>query len=125
MARRDAFVAKIAVDLEHFLHAADHQPLEVELGRDAQIQVGIERVVMRNERARRSAARNRVHHRRLDLEVAPGDEELANCLHDLRARHEHAPRLRAGDQVDVTLPILLLLIGEPVEFLGQGPQRLG
>ena len=125
MARRNAFVAKIAVDLEHLLQAADDQPLEIELGRDAQIQIGVERVVMRHERPRRGAPGDRVHHRRLDLEVAPCDEELANGLHDLRASHEHTPRLGTGDQVDVTLPVLLLLIGKPVEFLRQRPQRLG
>ena len=34
--RRDAFVAEVAVDLEHLLEAADDQPLEVQLRRDAQ-----------------------------------------------------------------------------------------
>jgi hypothetical protein len=37
MARRDALVAEVAVDLEHALQAADHQALQVQLGRDAQV----------------------------------------------------------------------------------------
>ena len=79
--RRDAFVAEVAVDLEHLLEAADDQPLQVQLGRDAQVQLHVERVVMRDERPRRGAARDRMHHRRLDFEVAARDEELADRLH--------------------------------------------
>ena len=66
-----------------------------------------------------------MHHRRLDLEIATGDEELAHRLHDLRAGDEHASRFGAGDQIDVALPVLLLLIGETVELFGQRAQRLG
>ena len=66
-----------------------------------------------------------MHHRRLDLEIATRDEELAHRLHDLRAGDEHASRFGAGDQIDVALPVLLLLIGEAVELLGQRAQRLG
>src|SRR5256885_7356186 len=40
----------------------------VQLRGDAQVHVQIERVVMRTEGARGSAARDRLHHRRLDLE---------------------------------------------------------
>ena len=45
----DALVAEVATDLEHALEAADHQPLQVELGGDAKEQVEVERVVMRHE----------------------------------------------------------------------------
>ena len=60
---------------------------------------------MRHERPRRRAARDRMHHRRLDLEVAARDEELADRLHDLRALDEHVARRRVGDQVDVALAV--------------------
>jgi hypothetical protein len=43
VARRQALVAEIAVDLEHALEAADHQALQVQLRRDAQEQVHVER----------------------------------------------------------------------------------
>src|SRR5215210_6674197 len=48
----DAFVAEVAVQLINPLEAADEEALEVEFGRDAQIQVYVERVVMRDEGAR-------------------------------------------------------------------------
>ena len=57
--------------------AADDEPLQVQLGRDAQKQIDIERVVMRAERPRHRAAGNRLHHRRLDLEVSARVEKLA------------------------------------------------
>ena len=122
--RREALVAKVAVDLEHFLHPADHELLEIELRGDAQIELHVERVVMRDEWPRRCSARNRVHHRRLDFEIAAGDEELAHRLHDLRALDEDVERGWIGDQIDVALSIALFLVGEPVELFRQRPQRL-
>ena len=65
-----------------------------------------------------------MHHRRLDLEIAARNEEFAHGLDDLRARDKHAPRLRARDEIDVTLPVFLFLIGQPVKFFRQGAQRL-
>ena len=78
VARRQTFVAEVPIHLEHALEATDHEPLQIQLRRDSQIQVHVERVVMRDERARRSAAEDRMHHRRFDFEKAARDEELAN-----------------------------------------------
>ena len=84
--RRDPLVPEVAVDLEHPLDAADGQPLQIELGRDAQVEIHVERVVMRHERPRQRAAGDRLHHRRLDLEVAARGHELANRRDDAAAR---------------------------------------
>ena len=51
-----ALVAEVAVDLEHPLEAAHHQALQVQLRRDAQVQVHVERIVVGLERTRRRAA---------------------------------------------------------------------
>ena len=64
---RDPFVAEIAIDFVDPVQAADNQPLQIQLRRDAQIQIHIERVVMRDERARRRASIDRLHHRRFDF----------------------------------------------------------
>ena len=69
---RDALVAEDPPDLEHALHAADDQPLEVQLERDAQVQLHVERVVMGDERPSVGAAGLDVQHRRLDLDEALG-----------------------------------------------------
>ena len=78
----DAFVAVAAADLVDALEAADEQPLQVELGRDAHEELHIERVVVRDERLGRGAADERVHRRRLDLEKAALVEEAAQLPHD-------------------------------------------
>src|SRR6266571_2356463 len=82
---RDALVPEIAVDLEHFLESAYHQAFQVELGRDAQEKLHVERVVVRLERPGVRAAGNRLHHRRLDLEETLARHELADRLHDAAA----------------------------------------
>ncbi len=87
---REALVAEVAVDLVHALEAADDQPLQIQLRRDAQVHVEVERVVMRHERPRRRTARDRLHHRRLDFEEIERIEEIAQVAHDARARAKHA-----------------------------------
>ena len=88
-ADRDAFVAEVAVDLEHALEAADDQALQVQLRRDAQEHLHVERVVVRDERLGRGAARDRVQHRRLDFHEAVLDHEVGGSTTiALRARHE-------------------------------------
>ena len=42
---RDALVAEVLADLVHLLEPADDQPLQVQLGRDPQVEVGVELVV--------------------------------------------------------------------------------
>jgi len=53
-------VAKIAADLVHAVEAAHHEALQVQLGRDAQVQVHVERVVVRVKRLRGRPASHRV-----------------------------------------------------------------
>ena len=90
--RRDPLVPEVAVDLVDALQAADDQPLQVQLRRDAQEELHVERVVMRHERPRQRAAGDRLHHRRLDLEVAAGVQERRGC----RSAPGSAPRTRAA-----------------------------
>ncbi len=90
---RQPLVAEVAADLVDAFEAADDQALEVQLGRDAHVEVEIERVVVRGERARRGAAQDRVHHRRLDLEIAARVEEAAERRDDRAALAEHLAHL--------------------------------
>ena len=48
--RVDALVAEVLAELVHALEAADDQPLEVELGRDPQVELAVQRVVVGRER---------------------------------------------------------------------------
>ena len=122
---REAFVAEVAADLEHLVHAADQQALEVKLQRDAQIEIAAERVVIGLERLRRRAAGNRLHHRRLDLHEAAVVEELADLADDLAALEEDFLHLRVGHQIEVALAVADLGVGQPVPLLRRRTQRLG
>ena len=122
--RGDPLVAEVPVDLEHLLDAADDEPLQIELGRNAHVERHVERVVMRDERARQRAARHRLHHRRLDFEEAARDQKLANRRDDAAAHLEDASRVRVDDQIEIALPIAGLDVLEAVPLLRQRQQAL-
>ena len=124
MRRIEALVAEHAAELEDPLEAADHEPLERQLERDPQDHVGIERVVMGDERPRGRAARGGLQHRRLDLGEAAFDERRAHGGDDCRADVEGVPRRRIGDQVEVALAQPCLGVGQAAMLVGQRMQRL-
>ena len=68
----ESLVAEVAIDFEDALQAAHHQALEVKLGRDAQVEIDIEGVVVGHEGARRGAAIKRLHHGGFHLDEALG-----------------------------------------------------
>jgi hypothetical protein len=124
VADRDALVAEAPVDLEDALEAADDEALEIQLGRDAQEHLLVERVVVGHERPGVGAAGDRMEHRRLDLDEAVLDHEAADRRERLAARDEARARRLVGDEVDVALAVLLLGVGEAVELVGQWPEAL-
>ena len=79
---------------------SDDQHLEVELGRDTHVHVARQVVMVRDERLRRRAARNHVHHRGLHLTDARAsrgsDESQPQPSHTSRSRNHrtHAPSER-------------------------------
>ena len=124
--RRDAFVAEVAVDLEELVRQpADQQPLQMQLGRDAQVKLEIERVVMRVERFGRGTAGDRVQHRGFNFKKTTFDQNPADAGDDAAAAAQRLAAFLAHDQIEIALAIAQLDIGEAVEFLGQRQQRLG
>ena len=123
--RGEALVAEVAIDLVDALEAAHHQPLQVQLRRDPQVQVDIQRVVVRDERPRRRAAIERLHHGRLDFDEAALLQLPPQGRDDLRARHEHFAHFGIGDQVEIALAVARLHVLEAVPLLGHREQRLG
>ena len=65
---RDALVAEVLAELVDAVDAADDAALQVELGRDPQVEVAVEGVVVGGERPRQRAAVERLEHRGLDLD---------------------------------------------------------
>ena len=116
---RDALVAEVLAELVDALEPADDQPLEVELGRDAEIEVAVELVVVRDERTRERAAVARLQHRRLDLDEALAVEVGADGGDDARPEHEVGARLLVDEQVEVALAVAELDVREPVEGVRQ------
>ena len=118
------FVAEVAVDLEDPLDSADHDALEVQLRRDAQVQVHVQGIHMRDEWPRRRPAVQHLKHRRFHLEIVAIVQCRAQRAID-HAPHLYGPtRLRSDDQIDIALPNPALF-GE--WFVGdrQWSQRLG
>jgi len=124
VARVDALVAEHAADLEDPLEAADDQTLEMQLERDPQVVVDVERVVVSDERPRRRAARDLVEDGRLDLDVPAGGERRPDRRDRPVADVEDVPRLRVHDQVEVALAHPRVRIREPAPLVRQRAQRL-
>ena len=123
---RQPLVAEVAADLVDALEAADDQPLQIQLGRDAHVEIEVERVVVGLERLRRGAADDRVHHRRLDLEEAARVEEARGCRARWRVRLRNTSRTSGFDhQIDVALAVADLHVRQAVPLLGQRARRLG
>src|SRR5205823_9130836 len=95
------------------------QPLGVELVGDAQLQVGVKLVRMRNERLRKAAAVTRLEDRRLHLEEARAVEIRAHLRDDARPRRRESPRVLIHEQVEVTTAIPLLDVGDAMERVRQ------
>lgn len=119
-----ALVAEDAAHLVDAVETADDEALEVELRRDAQVEVDVECIVVRDERARCCAAGDRREYRRLDLEVIAIIEVRADGLDDLRALAEGVADLRVHDEVEVALAVTDVDVLQAVELLRQRAQRL-
>ena len=122
--RRQALVAEVLAELVDALEAADDAALEVELGRDAQVQRAVQRVVVRRERARERAAVERLQDRRLDLDEAVVVEVAAHGGDDLGARDEQLARLLVGHEVELPAAVARLDVLQAVVLLGRRAQRL-
>ena len=119
---RDPLVAEVAVDLVHPFQPPDHAPLQVQLRRDAEVEREIQRVVMRDERARRRSPGDRLHHRRLDLQEAARVQEAAHLGDDPRPAPERLDHGRVGEQIHVALSIANLDVAQAVPLVRQRAQ---
>ena len=123
--RRHPLVAEELAQLVDVLEAADDGALQVELGRDPQEEVAVERVVVRFERTRRGAAGEPLQDRRLQLDVAALVHVVADRRQHLRPQREDLARALVGHQVELALPVAGLDVGDAVEEVGRVAQRLG
>ena len=117
--RRHAFVAEHPADLKDPLHAADDEALQVELGRDAEIKVLVEGVVMGDEGSGERATGNWVQHRSLDFDEVLVVQKSAHRRHNLAALGEGLAGVIGDPQIDVPLPIAGVGIRDAVPLIGK------
>ena len=122
---RDALVAEVLPDLVHLLQPAHDQPLQVQLGRDAQVEVRVELVVVRDERPREGAAVAGLEHRRLDLDEAALVEPAPDRRHHAERVMKAARVSSFTSEVEVALAVARLGVLQPVVDVGQRPLDLG
>ena len=119
MACRDAFVTEHAANFKHALHAANDEALQVQFECNAQKQLHVERVVVRDEWASMGAAHFHVQHWRFYfnefLVVQSFPEAGDSCVTNL----ECTARFFVDDEVGVALAITGVNIGKPMPFVGQ------
>src|SRR5580658_2597223 len=116
MDRVDAFVAEVAVDFVYAVEPAHRESFQVQLRSNSQVQIHIKGVVMRHERSRRRASENRVHHRRLDLDVSAVVEKSPQLADRLCAAKKDFASPLVHDQVEIAAPVALFRVGETVPF---------
>ena len=80
---------------------------------------------MRREGPCQRAARNRLHHRRLDLEEPARHQEAANRRDHAAAHLEDPARVGIHGQVQIALPVADLDVRQPVPLLWQRQEALG
>ena len=125
MTNGDTFVTEVTVDFEHTVETTDHQTLQVQFRRDTQVHVQVQGVVMGDERTRRRAARDHLHHWGFHFHKVAVDHELADTGHDLGANFEGLTGVIVRDEIQVALTIARFLILQAVEFVRQRAQGFG
>src|SRR6185436_13346149 len=101
------------------LEAADDRPLQVDLGRRAQEELPIERVVVSGEGTGRRASREVLEDRRFELDEVALVEVVADRGDELRPHRKNLPRALVGDQIELAVPVTDLGVRYAVEEIGR------
>src|ERR1041385_2760396 len=105
-------VSKIAPHFENFINSANQQSFKVKFQRDTEIEVTAESVMMRFEWLRRCSARNGLHHRSLNFDKTTFMQKVPYFAQDLAALEKNFFDVRICNQVEVTLTIPNLHVGQ-------------
>ncbi len=124
VAGRHALVPEGPRDFVDPFHSAHDQPLQVELDRDAEVELHVERVVVRRERARLRAADFGMQHGCLHLDEPVLGESPTKACHGLVADLEVPTSILVDDEVGVALPEPGVDIAQPVPLVRHRPDRL-
>ena len=97
----------------------------MELDGDPEVQLHVEGVVVRDERPRQRAARDRLQHGRLDLDEPSLFEVMPDRSHRGRPDGERAPSLLGHPKVDVALAVPRVDIADAVPLVRELTPGLG
>mmetsp|Transcript_91884 Transcript_91884/g.134285 ORF Transcript_91884/g.134285 Transcript_91884/m.134285 type:complete len:259 (+) Transcript_91884:432-1208(+) len=125
VARADAFIAEDSPELEHPLESTDHHPLEVQLRGDAQVELHIQRIVVRDKGASIGTPNVTGHHGSLDFDIVAILQIAAHALHDGCAFAERVADLSIHNQVHIAPPVPDIYVGEPLKLVGKRQDGLG
>ena len=112
-----SLVAEILGEFIDTVEAPHDEPLEVEFVGDAQVEVRIERIVVRDEGTCRGAARYGLQNGGLYLQVAAFVEETAHGGDDFGPLGEYFPYLRVHHKVHIALTVTRVGVGEGIVYL--------
>ena len=118
----DAFVAKLAAQFKDTIHSATHEPLQEQLGGNAQIQIHVVRVDVRNKRPRIRATMNRLQNGSFCLQIPRTMQVAPHRVQHRGPRRQRPARLSINGQVDVPGPHPRFRVGKPISFVGQRVQ---
>src|ERR1700739_2333010 len=102
MRRIRPLIAKHAIELEDPLEPADDASLQEQLGAYPQVESGVHRIGVRDERTGGGTAGQSLQDRSLDLEEFASVQRGPNCSHHADPLASYRSCLGPHDQVDVT-----------------------
>ena len=119
-----ALVTEGAIEFEDLFQPAHNETLEIKFRGNAQIQVYIQRVVVRDERLCGRAPGKGMHHGSFHFHEAVLFHEAAKFPDNARTLAENIARAGIDYQIDVSLPIAQFHIGQTGIFVRQRPEGL-
>src|SRR5882724_3398170 len=101
----NAFVPEVAADLENLVEPAYEQTFQVKLGRDAQIKIEAERLVIGAKRFGSSATCNGLQNRRLYFQKTALLQEAPGFADNHDSFLEYDPGMFVGEKIEITLTV--------------------
>src|SRR6266700_2882140 len=102
---RNAFVAEVAADLENLVEPAHEQAFQIKLGRDAQIKIEAERLVMGAKWFGCSATCNGLQNRRLYFQKTALLEEAPGFADNHDSFFKYDARMFVGEKIEIALTV--------------------
>ena len=125
MLARETLVAEVFADFKNLVNAADEEAFVIQLNGDAEVEIAVQRVVMRDEWRSGRTAGNVLHHGSLDFHITARMEKIADLANNGAAEQEGALDFIVGHQVEIALPIANLGVHQAMPFFGRRAERLG